>query len=77
MKRQLSLLPLTEEKALDDKQLSQNQIDSMSDLLRIPQQQVIEVVTLDSPPHRDTDSPIAVYQSCLQFPMTYWYPLSN
>ena len=68
-KRKKSLIPL------DDAQLSQSQLDSTDDS---PQQKVIEVITLDSPPRRDTDSPIAVYQSCLQvIETTYWYSSSK
>ena len=72
-KRRKSLIPFS--KALDDAQLSQSQLDSTDDY---PQQKVIEVITLDSPPRRDTDSPIAVYQSCLQvIQTTYWYSSSK
>jgi hypothetical protein len=71
-KRKRSSIPLS--KALEDAQLSQSQIDSTDDL---PQQKVIEVITLDSPPRRDTDSPIAVYHTCTQLTTTYWYSLSK
>ncbi len=74
-KRKGSIIPLS--KAIDDAQLSQHQIDSMDDLTSTPRQQIIEVITLDSPPHRDTDSPIAVYHTCTQVTTTYCYTLSK